>query len=240
MAGRVPEENVVVPAVRQKWRSVSFLHWAFDPEVVRHLLPARLQPDVFDGRAWVGITPFHVDGYRLFGIPGLPGALEFEEVNVRTYVRGPDGKDGIWFLSLDASSPVTTLGGRLGYGVPYFLADMTIGDAAGVVNYRGTRLRPGPAARYRIGVRPEPATRDDDRSALDDWLTGRWRAYGLRAETLVRANVAHEPWPLQRASVVELEEELLAAAGLPAPEAEPLVHFSPGVDARLSRPRRVR
>lgn len=239
MSGRVPEETVLIPAVRQRWRSVSFFHWSFDPAVVARLLPERLEPDLFEGRAWVGITPFHVAGYRLLGIPGFPGGSAFEETNVRTYVRGPDGRDGIWFLSLDASSAVTAFGGRLGYGVAYFLSDMTVDHTDGVVAYRGARLPPAPAASHRVVVRPGAPIPMEERSELDDWLTGRWRAYGVRRHSLVRGNVAHESWPLQRASVVKLEEDLLAAAGLPVPEADPLVHFSPGVDARLSRPRRV-
>jgi uncharacterized protein YqjF (DUF2071 family) len=42
--------------------------------------------------------------------------------------------------------------------------------------------------------------------------------------------VQHSPWPLHEATVVELEQSLLEAAGLPEPAEPPRVQYSPGVD----------
>ena len=61
------------------------------------------------------------------------------------------------------------------------------------------------------------------------WLTSRWRAYTHRFGRLWETPVEHEPWPLRDAAVDVLDETLTTAAGLPAPTAEPLVHFSEGV-----------
>ncbi len=66
------------------------------------------------------------------------------------------------------------------------------------------------------------------------WLTSRWRAYTRHLGRLWETPVTHEPWPLRAASVLEVEESLTAAAGLPAPVGEPLVHYSDGVrDVRI-------
>jgi len=51
---------------------------------------------------------------------------------------------------------------------------------------------------------------------------------------LARSNVEHEPWPLHRATVPELDQNLVTAAGLPEPLGEPVVHWSPGVRTRIS------
>jgi uncharacterized protein YqjF (DUF2071 family) len=50
------------------------------------------------------------------------------------------------------------------------------------------------------------------------------------------ARAWHEPWPLHRAKVRQLDDRLVAAAGLPVPQDEPLVHYSPGVDVAIGRP----
>ena len=76
-----------------------------------------------------------------------------------------------------------------------------------------------------------------DVTGLDHWLTGRWRSWTRIAGQPATLPVRHQRWPLWRASVVTLEETLLAAVGLPAPDAAPLVHFSAGVDVRLGAPR---
>jgi uncharacterized protein YqjF (DUF2071 family) len=75
---------------------------------------------------------------------------------------------------------------------------------------------------------------------FDNYLTARWQLYTTLGPVLARSNVEHEPWPLHRAVVRELDSNLVAAAGLPAPEGGPLVHWSPGVHTRISALRPLR
>lgn len=56
---------------------------------------------------------------------------------------------------------------------------------------------------------------------------------------LQTARAAHPPWALYRAAVTELDDELVVAAGLPAPSGDPIVHWSPGVDVSIGRPERL-
>ena len=48
----------------------------------------------------------------------------------------------------------------------------------------------------------------------------------------------HEPWPLRRATLVSLDDELVAAGGLPGVASRPpdSVLYSPGVHARFAMP----
>jgi len=236
MAGRQPEEAVRWPACFQKWRLMTFLHWAYDPAQVRPLVPAELEVDTWDGLAWVSITPFRMVDFRLPLLPPVPGFSAFPESNVRTYVRGPDGRDGLWFLSLEADSLATVMFASTVYGVPYRWADMAV-EHGELIRYRSRRRCASPVGHdvlIRVGE-PCPAP-----SALDHWLTGRWRAWTRVARRLATAAVEHQPWPLRAATLVELEQSLLTAVGLPEPAGPPLVHHSPGVDVRLGPPRFVR
>jgi hypothetical protein len=52
----------------------------------------------------------------------------------------------------------------------------------------------------------------------------------------VSARACHQPWPLHRARALAVDDHLLTAAGLPSPEGEPLVLYSPGVDVVIGRP----
>lgn len=237
MAGREPEEDVARPAVHQGWRDVAMLHWRYPPDVVAALLPDDLEVDVIDGSAWVSLTPFMVKGFRVAGLPSLPFLSDFEETNLRTYARARDGLDGLWFLSLDVSSMATTIGARLGYGVPYHWATMSVErEGDGRFRYRGDR-RTRPHAAYDVVVeRGQPLSEPSD---LDHLLTGRWRAFSRHAGRLWEVAVRHEPWPLRAAEVITWNESLLAAAGLPQPAEPPYAHFADGVDAALALPRGV-
>ena len=232
MSGQQPEEEVQNPASRQRWHAMTFLHWRYEPDDVGPLLPAGLAADTHDGSAWVSLTPFLMKDFRLGPLPAVPGVSTFPETNLRTYVRSPDGRDGLWFFSLEADSVATVVGASSLYGVPYEFADMNV-EQGQVVRYRSSR-REKPEIGHDISVRPAAPCQSP--SELDHWLTGRWRAYSTIAGRLVTVAVQHQPWPLWDAEVVTLRETLLAAAGLPEPPEEPVVQYSPGVDVRLGVP----
>ena len=238
MAGRRPEDAVRWPVSFQGWSCLTFLHWPYPAEAVQRLLPDAVEVDVFDGTAWVSLTPFLMTGVRLGPLPPLGPLSTFPETNLRTYVRGPDGRDGLWFLSLEADCLPTVVGASAVYGLPYRWAEMSV-ERGDVVRYRSRRRRagdgvrrPGHDARIRPGRAREP-------SALEDWLTGRWRAYTTVARRLAVVSVEHQPWPLHDVDVVGLEQSLVEAAGLPAPAGDPLAGWSPGVRVRLGHPRPV-
>lgn len=234
MAGNHPEEKVAVAMAIQTWRHVTFLHWAYEPDAVQRLLPEGLRVDVVDGRAWVGLTPFSVEGFRVPGLPALPLVSQFPETNLRTYVRAPNGAEGLWFLSIEVASLLMVVGARLPLGVPYLPADMRV-EAAETVVYQSRRLSGD--AHHRIEVRP--GDRVEQLPERDAQLLGRWRAFTRRAGRLLAVPVEHEPWPVHAATLVDLEESVTRAAGLPTPEGLPLVHHAPCVHARLGLPRLV-
>ncbi|MDP8937795.1 MAG: DUF2071 domain-containing protein [Actinomycetota bacterium] len=232
MAGQLPEETVRCPVVLQGWRHMTFVHWAYTPEVLQPFLPDGSRPHVVDGAAWVGLTPFLVVGARFPLAPPVPGLSTFPETNLRTYVLGSDGLDAIWFFTLEADSLATVLGARAAFGVPYRWADMAV-DVGARITYRSTRRPPNPGPGHHIVVEPGEPLAHDEVPERDHYLTGRWRACASIAGRPAYVAVEHQPWPLHRATVHRLDEDLLADAGLPPPEDEPLVHYSPGVDARL-------
>jgi uncharacterized protein YqjF (DUF2071 family) len=219
----------------QTWSWISFLHWPYEPAVVQRLLPERLEVQTFQGRGWVGVTPFFLEDLRTPVAPALPWFTSFPETNVRTYVRGPDGREGLWFFSLDAARLEPVLVARSTYALPYMWSEMAVERDGSVVRYRSRRRWPGPTpATSRITVEVGPALRREELGEFDHYLTARWQLYTTLGPVLARSSVEHETWPLHRAVVRELETDLVVAAGLPAPENEPVVHWSPGVRTRIS------
>ena len=73
--------------MRQNWLQLLFLHWVVAPERLRPLVPAGLDLDLFEGRAYVGLVPFTMTGVRPVWAPAVPGLSSFHETNVRTYVH---------------------------------------------------------------------------------------------------------------------------------------------------------
>jgi uncharacterized protein YqjF (DUF2071 family) len=226
------------PVMLQRWEQLSFLHWPYRPEVVQRVLPDGLEPDTFDGRAWVGIIPFRLT-VRIPGLPAVPWASTFNEVNVRTYVLGPDGRRGIWFLSLDAARLGAVVAARHSYRIPYMWAETTLAERGSLIRYRVRRRWPRKEAGLDTTLDRQDRVREP--SELERFLTCRWRLYSPRSLRLpadrIRfssTDVDHPPWPLHRARVRVIDERLIEATGLPAPPGEPLAHYSPGVQVRFA------
>jgi uncharacterized protein YqjF (DUF2071 family) len=232
-----PPVEVDRPTMLQRWSNLSFVHWPFDAAQVASLLPTGLEVDTFDGAAWIGLIPFHLR-IRRAGVPYLPWLASFPETNLRTYVVGPDGRRGIWFLSLDAARLGAVVAARHSYRLPYMWARAEMHRRGDLLRYRGCRRWPEPGADYDVSVDVGPPVRDVD--PFQRFVTARWHLFSPARLTLplsriglTRTTVAHQSWPLYAARVQHLEETLLAAAGLPAPSVEPVALFSPGVDTRF-------
>jgi uncharacterized protein len=123
----------------QTWENLLFAHWRVPPEELRPLLPKAIPLDLWEGSAYVGVTPFRVGALRLRGTPHLGGLTAFPELNVRTYTT-LDGKPGIWFMSLDAANAVAVAAARRAYRLPYFRADMKVRACGGSIEYRSRRV----------------------------------------------------------------------------------------------------
>lgn len=220
----------------QSWLDLAFVHWAVDPAVVAGLLPAGTVPDTFGGVTFVGLVPFRMHRVGWFRLPGIPYLGTFPETNVRLYSVDERGRRGVVFRSLDASRLVPVVMARVGFGLPYLWSRMAIRSDGDTRTYASSRRWPGPrGAHSRIRVRI--GERLADPSELEHFLTARWGLHNAFHGRLMYFPNAHPRWPLYRADLVECDEDLVAAAGLPESVGDPVsVLYSPGVSVRFGRP----
>lgn len=224
----------------QGWDALTFLHWRYPVDAVQALLPAGLTVETRDDSAWISLVPF----FLRVGVPGIssvPWLSRFPETNVRTYVRAADGTTGIWFFSLDAARLSAVLVARATYRIPYFWARMRIDRSGSRITYTSRRRWPGPrGASSVVEIEIGAPFASHELNELDHFLTARWMLYSAPLTGLRSARAFHQPWPLHRGEVLRCDDELVTAAGLPAPDGEPIVHHSPSVDVRIGWPRKVR
>src|SRR5204863_9644329 len=142
--------------------------------------------------------------------------------------------------SLEAGRLVPELTGRAGLALPYTWARMHVARDDRSVTYRSRRRWPGPRG-AATSIRVEPGRRIGGAlvTPLQDFLVSRFRLYTPTSGRLVRVDAEHPPWPLRAATVVELEQDVLQADGLPPPQGPPHALYSEGVEVRIGLPRRV-
>lgn len=254
MLTRLPSEpsdpiDRQAPAVRppgravmwQDWHHLLFLHWEIEADRLRPLLPAGLDLDLHEGKAYVGLVPFTMTGIRRVGVPPLPGLSRFHETNVRTYVHVRGQDPGVWFFSLDAASRLAVLGARAWFHLPYHYAHMSLvhespgqGTPGGGLSYVSERLWPGPTpASCSIRCIPRGPAAPAIAGTRVAFLVERYWLYTTWRGRLYRGRVHHAPYQVQAAEVTTLDETLLAAAGIVRPDVHPLAHFARRVHAEI-------
>jgi len=217
--------------MRQTWDNLLFAHWPVPAGAMRRVLPPQLEPDLFEGQAWLGVVPFRMSRvYPRYTFP-VPWLSYFLELNVRTYVT-VDGKPGVYFFSLDASNPLAVAIARRWYKLPYFTAQMGMkAGPDGWIGYESRRTHRGaPLADFRARYRPAGEVYPSLRGALDHWLTERYCLYTVAEGVVYRGDIHHAPWPLQLADA-EIELNTMAApTGLELPRLPPLLHFARSIE----------
>ncbi|MGI9108371.1 MAG: YqjF family protein [Pyrinomonadaceae bacterium] len=217
-----------MPLMEHHWGKLLFMHWPVTPESLRPFVPERLMIDTFDGEAWLGVTPFSMWGVRLSFAPPVPYLSEFHELNVRTYVLY-DGVPGVWFFSLNTNSSMTVLGARTFYFLPYFNSSIDLRQETDTIHYalrRTDAARPADFnATWKIGKElPEAVP-----GTLEHFLTERYCLYSASGESIYRARIHHQPWPLRQATLISHRSNIIESDFLPKPQGEPLVHYAEAI-----------
>lgn len=219
----------------QSWRELLFAHWPIKADELRPLVPPELIIEEFDGRAWIGITPFRVEGLRARFLPAVPGVSDFPEINVRTYVRVGDHR-GVYFFSLDAGNRLVVLGARTTYALPYHHATMRIDrHADGWIDYFSDRT--SAPADFRARYRPAGEEFTPESGTLEHFLVERYALFTVTsADGPRRTDIKHPPWRLRPADAVIERNTMAAAAGITLPDRTPVVHYAEQQDTWIALP----
>lgn len=218
----------------QSWYDLLFAHWPVPAESLRPLIPHELALDTFDEVSWISITPFHMSN-RVRMLPAFPFTSRFRELNCRTYVNF-EGKPGVFFFSLDASSPAAVWGAQTFYHLPYKLADVRARNEGDLIIYSSRRA----SSEFRATYRPVAPVKLAATATLEHWLTERYCLYTVRKGQVFQGDIHHVPWPLQEASAEIGVNTIAEAAGIRLPAIQPLLAFSRQLKVLIWPLRRVK
>lgn len=230
----------------QRWLDLSSVHWAVHPDEVAPYLPPGTRPDVLRAKTYVGLLPFRMEAAGVSTGPAVPWLGSFLETNVRLYSVDSTGRRGVVFLSLDADRLAVVLGARTTFGLPYRWAAMSYAKTATsqgdehsyAMRLRWPRVANSTTVASRMVVRDCGPLQADDDVELATFVSARWGLHVQRFGRTWYIPNEHSPWPLHRAELVTLEDQLVAAAGWPRllDRKPDLVLHSPGVSVRFGRP----
>jgi uncharacterized protein YqjF (DUF2071 family) len=222
----------------QCWRDLTLVIWPVQPDSVVHMFPPGTRPDVFaDGLTYVALVPFLASSSRLGGLFAIPYVSAFPESNIRLHSIDNAGRHGLLFRSLETARLAVVPLTRIGLDIPYAWAKLKMVRSGDEVTYHSVRRWPRRGLRSRLTLRVGEVV---EPTPLELWLTARWGAHTCKAGRTWWVPVAHKPWLLRAAQIVELDDDLLDASEVRLAGERLRALFSPGVRTRFGRPAMVR
>src|SRR5450432_3586609 len=105
-----------------EWRDLVILNYEVEPRLLTHYVPLGTSLDSFMGRTYISLVGFRFCHTKLFGYLSVPFHTDFDEVNLRFYVRRKDGADdrrGVVFIAEVVPRRAIATMARLVYGENY-------------------------------------------------------------------------------------------------------------------------
>lgn len=116
------------PFLTARWESLVFLNYRCPPDLLEPLVPAGTALDAWDGVTLMSLVGFLFCDTRIHGIP-IPFHRNFEEVNLRFYVRGSgsgtQARRGVVFIRELVPRWAIATTARWAYNEPYLAVPMS-------------------------------------------------------------------------------------------------------------------
>jgi uncharacterized protein len=200
-----------------EWRYLAMLNYAVSPELLNPFVPRGTELDSFNGKTFVSLVGFRFLNTRLFGTLPIPFHTDFDEVNLRFYVRRHEAgtnKRGVVFIREIVPKRAIALVARLAYGENYVPLPMkheikTSGSGIAAdyqwkLNGRWCRLH---AQSLEASIQPAEGS-------LEQFITEHYWAYAAQpAGGCKEYQVVHVPWRVWRTKDASLDGNCEALYG---------------------------
>ncbi|MGY6647304.1 YqjF family protein [Wenyingzhuangia sp. IMCC45574] len=96
--------------LKAEWRKLVIANYNINPEILEKYVPAGTELDLWNGKCYVSLVGFVFVNTKLLGIK-IPGHVNFEEVNLRFYVKrfeNGEWKRGVVFIKEIVPKPAIT------------------------------------------------------------------------------------------------------------------------------------
>jgi len=195
------------------------LNYQVDRKLLNDYVPPGTVLDSFDGRTYVSLVGFQFRQARLFGSLRIPYHADFDEINLRFYVRRKEDKEerrGVVFIAEIVPKWAVTHVARLAYGENYFCFPMQhrVGsDGPSKTAEYAWRLN-GTWCRLYAHTSAVPAPAQD--GSLEQFITEHYWGYSTKRNGhSLEYRVSHTPWNIWTSTAAGFEGD---ATGLYGPE----------------------
>jgi uncharacterized protein YqjF (DUF2071 family) len=191
------------------WLDLVLLNYEVDPALLRSYVPSGTELDTFDGVTLVSLVGFRFLRTRLFGALPIPFHSDFEEVNLRFYVRrqhSGENRRGVVFIREIVPKRAVAFIARLVYGEKYSRVPMRHRIAVnGNRKFAQYDWRLG-RQWCRLHAQSEGDPGIPAEGSLEQFITEHYWGYSAQRDGgCTEYHVSHPPWRVWSAGAVGFE-----------------------------------
>jgi uncharacterized protein len=192
-----------------EWRDLVMLNYLIEPALARPFVPHGTELDSFEGKTYVSLVGLRFARTKIFGSISIPFHANFDEINLRIYVRRMDNGEarrGVVFIREIVSLPAVTFIARLVYRENYMSLPLThsiaMDSTGGSIEYCWN-------SKHRSFCLYAQASGYPARSAegsLEQFVTEHYWGYTPQPDgSSLEYRVSHDPWHIWRADEARFE-----------------------------------
>ncbi|HLI30273.1 MAG TPA: DUF2071 domain-containing protein [Terriglobia bacterium] len=194
-----------------EWRYLVMLNYKVNPEILWPYVPLGTELDSFDGRTFISLVGFRFLRTRVYQIP-FPFHRDFDEVNLRFYVRRHNGKEvrrGVVFIREVVPRLMIAAIARLAYNEHYVrfpmehTIDLTDSRQCGMaLEYRWRDK-----GRWnRLYAQGSGIARVPEKESIEQFISEHYWGYSAhRGGGCLEYKVEHAPWRMRMATSAGFE-----------------------------------
>jgi uncharacterized protein len=209
------------PFLTAAWRYLAMLNYEVPPALLQPLLPRGTELDRFEDATLASVVGFRFLDTRVLGI-AIPGHRDFDEVNLRFYVRRRSEagawRRGVVFVRELVPRRAIALVARRVYHEPYSAVPMahelTLDNAADGAPGRAAYYWRIGDRHYRLEVRTAGRPAEPAAGSEPEFVTEHYWGYAAQPDgSTTEYRVTHPGWRVWTASGAALDGDLTALYG---------------------------
>lgn len=192
-----------------EWRDLVMLNYQVQPELLAPYVPRGTELDSFDGQTYMSLVGLRFSQTKMFGSLGVPFHMDFEEVNLRFYVRrgaGEEDRRGVVFIREIVPLHAVALVARFVYGENYLRLPMRHSVADGnnsvSIEYQWRWRGRWQAEWNRLYADADGSAIRPAEGSIEQFITEHYWGYARQRDgRCIEYRVSHEPWRVSPASL---------------------------------------
>ncbi|HCQ29368.1 MAG TPA: hypothetical protein DIU39_03715 [Flavobacteriales bacterium] len=180
----------------QEWNDAIFLHWQVDLKELKKFVPDEIEIDLFEGKPWVSMVAFTMEKMRLKNMISFPPISDFDEINIRTYVKYK-GKSGVYFLSIEGGKSLSCKVAKGISELPYRYSKIKRTNQ----NFKSQNSE----FKDELNIEFKIGKEFTEKTQLDKWLTERYALFQDTDDSINEFEIHHLEWPINEIDIQKLE-----------------------------------